>query len=224
MSLSSRAIVSLDEAKRYLGGLGWNDVDAVFLEGDDNSVGWIDLASYWLEETIDNKVKPQEVEEMMDGSGDTIQELPYFPVIQIAGDDATAQLANLRYRTSWDGDWTNLLTNINAVFYDPHRKNLLTLINGSLFPAGSNNLKVKWIAGYAPSDIPGTIKLVVLEKIFTIWKESGKGASRLGKSSSSASAVGAGGSDSYVDMLARWDKMLKPFQKRGRSIISQVMR
>ncbi len=199
MALSSRSIITLNEAKAYLnistGGTAW----------DSTLETWIDWVSGKFEEETRNKVNATAITEILDGDGTGFLETTYFPVLSIYGDTEAERLANLQKRASPISDWEDILTSESYIFIEETDATKIQLLN-YVFPAGVKNIRVKYWAGYSAANVPTDIKKVILEALATMWKESNLGKGLLNVSSETANVAGA--SISYRDFGPRWDAVV----------------
>jgi hypothetical protein len=203
MSLSTRSIITSLQAKQYLG------INDTAFDGFIDS--WIDLASGRVEAHLRRKVKSQEIEEILDGTGTYTLCPRYSPIISIVGDTENDQLGNVQYRDSVSSSWTNLLTDIDVLVMDEHRPWELVIGDEStVWPIGWQNIRLEYNAGW--TDVPAEIQMVVIEMVAKAYQESNVGRSSLGVSSSSVGQAGGSGSVSFLDLTDRWMKMLQPYR------------
>jgi hypothetical protein len=203
MSLSTRSIITSLQAKQYLG------INDTSFDGFIDS--WIDLASGRVEAHLRRKVKSQEVEEILDGTGTETICPRYSPIISIIGTLEADKLANVQYRESLTSSWVNLLTDIDVLVIDTHRPWELVIGDYvTVWPLGWQNIRLEYNAGW--TDIPAEIQMVVIEMVAKAYQEANIGRGALGVSSVSTGQAGGSGSMSFLDLTDRWMKMLQPYR------------
>jgi hypothetical protein len=202
MSLTARSIVTLNSVKSYL-----NEPDDAldsFLEE------WIDLASGRVEEYTGKKIQPVSIEEVLDGKGGEVLWPKYWPVSGLVGGNESAKLGNLQYRNSATEGWTDLLTDIDLVLFDPKMPFEITLLDGNTFPSGRANIRVEYIAGYDP--IPADLQQVVIEMVAKAYQQSKHGEGSLGVASKSVGSAGVSPSTSFLDLEPKWKAVLDRYR------------
>ena len=197
MALSDQSIVTVEQAKNYLGISAANSSKDTLLET------WIDVVSRAFESAIDNVVQPATKTVYRDGDGSEFLFLPYYPIITVT---------TLQERDSPLGSWTDLLSDTSYLHIDTTYYDRLELLEGYTFPEGQKNIKVVYAAGW--STIPGDITKVILEQVSYMWKESGQGADRLSLSGTSSSEAGGSSSYSFTDMSPRWNEVVRRYGKQ----------
>lgn len=213
MAVSAYAIPTLAQVKNFLN-IG---VSATDTTQDTVLEGWIDQCSYEIETYCNRKFAVQSVaSEIHDGDSSNILYPKYSPVTQISTVTTPAdadKLAAIQYRTSPDGSWTNLLTNVNNIFTDLDW--LYIKLYGTVFPAGERNILVSYKAGY--STLPGDIVRVAIEMVAMYWKRSNYSSlGWLGKGSKSDSGSGLTFSESLLDMGPGWKAVLESYRVQKR--------
>lgn len=210
--MATTPILNTDEIKLYMGGLNWDSQTEKekFLNGDGSIASCNLRASMTIEEIIDNVVVDTQKEMILDGSGCAVQRLPYWPIIGLTN-SATTDVA---YRDDWDGAWTDLVDDVAKFYFsDPQRADCLQLVDGSSFPRGTKNLRIRWRAGWTFDAVPARIREVALQMCAWFYHESALGDRNLGKLSVSQAAAGGSMTTSYADMRERWMKELTPWRK-----------
>lgn len=202
MALSARSIITLNQAKFYLG------ITTSETTHDSTLEEWIDICSDSVERYVDNKINLIEVEEILDGTGKSVIYPHYFPIYAIYGGDDAEKLSNIQYRTEATGAWTNLLTDMDYVRIDPYDAHRIELLDGEEFTAGTKNIRIKYYAGY--NDVPSDVKKVVMEMVAVMWNESNHGSNLIGRSSST---IGQGNQVSTVEMTPRWERVLGKYRR-----------
>lgn len=210
----ANAILNRDEVRLYWGGTtNLSDDMTTLLDGDGSVDGIINRVSAQVEEIIDNKVVDTEVTRIMNGSGCRYLDLPFFPIIDLAGASDAAKLANLQYRDAYDDAWVDLLDDVDKYRIDPDRPYRITLVDGSSVPSGYDNIRCVWRAGYTFDNVPRRMREIALQMSLWFYRESAMGGGVLGKSSESVAAAGGSMTTGYTDMVARWTKELQPWRK-----------
>ena len=212
MSLSSRSILSIAELGRYLNMTLTGSAQETAAEE------FIDLCSGMVEEETGRRYTAQAEELILDGSGSSIQTLP-FPIVSLVGDDAVAMSANLQYREDVDSGWVNILDSGDESYYliSSLFPRQVELLEDYYFPSGQKNIRIYAYTGY--STVPRTVKKIVLEMSACMWKESNQGEGRIGMQSLSGSAGSGTGSSSFRDM---WGEVWKPALEKYRLRKSSV--
>jgi len=137
----------------------------------------------------------------------------YAPITQLSteGTPSDAQkLASVQYRDDPDSAWTDLVTDVDHLIIGPDYIEAYD----AFFPLGSKNIKLSYKAGY--STIPQDLKMVCLEMVAMVWKESNRsGIGLLGESSKSSSGLGSSVTRSLMDLNPRWEKVLGRYRMRA---------
>lgn len=214
MALTQRSIITLDNAKDFLGIQVSNDAYDSVLET------YIDWASGWIEHMIGGeptevdfqpqKIAKQDVELVLNGDGSNRLSLPY-PIVQLYNDS----LDNLQYREAADEAWTNLLDDIDFLYIPESPAYTIELLGVNYFPQGRANIRIEYVAGY--ETVPDDLKILCLEKVAQMFKESGKGDSRFGLTAASSTA-NMGTNVSFKDMNPQWSAVLKRYRRRRKTI------
>jgi hypothetical protein len=209
MALAAYAIVSLAEARAQFS-IGASDTDKdAFLEV------LIDQCSAKVEDYCGRKIVVQSVSgEIHDGDGSQKLYTLHFPVTQLSTETAPTdaqKLAALQYRTSPDGSWTDIASDIDHVFIDS-RNPFIELWQDS-FPIGRRNVKVSYKAGFTGVDLD-PIKRIVLEMVQIGYDEGKAGNNHLGIQSSGENGAGTSFSTSYLDLTPKWKSVLDRYRIR----------
>lgn len=220
VSAASNAIITTALVKDYLA-IGSTDSTH-----DDFFQTWINYVSEQIEgpRGIDNKVVVCGiVNEIRNGNGRTRMRPKYFPLVSLgdeSDDTESEKLASLQYRTSLDGSWTDIETDIDAIvlnnpsLFELSAQNSynIQLLN-KYFPEGNQNIRMSYRAGW--STVPTDLVLVCLEKVVEIYRMSSKeGGGRFGVSSVSKNEAGGNKSTTYKDFNDIHQKMMKPYKRR----------
>ena len=210
--MAAQDIITAAEAKAYMG------VDSSDSTKDTIIGTFISDASLWIEGYLGRKVKGSQAitTEVGNGSGTEIF-YPKFPPV--------TAVSTLKYRGSPTDSWSDLVSNASNIIIDPIDGDYIE-VYGTNFPAGRSNIQVTYTAGYATT--PNEIKQVCYEMVAMRFKESNDtalGDDRLGRGSKTVSQAGVNHSKTYIDMMERWKRELKPFRtqrvvKRNSSIVS----
>jgi len=201
-------ILTAAEAKAYMGVSG-SDKDTI--------IGtFISDASRWIEGYLGRKVAGGQAVTTEIGNGDGTEIFrPKFPPV--------TAVSSLQERGSPTGSWSDVVSDSSNILIDPIEGDFIE-VYGTAFPAGRSNIRVTYTAGY--STVPNEIKQVCYEMVAIRFKESNDAAlgnNRLGMASSTNSQAGVNHSKTYLDMVPKWEKTLRPFRtkrvvKRGSSI------
>lgn len=206
MALNANAIISVAEAKTQL------KITSSSL--DSTLEVWINEASDWIENYINNKVVEQSISsEISDGDDDNRLYPRYFPITQLSTESSptTAQkLANLQYRDSPDSSWTDIESNINHIAIN-QRDGYIELYD-DIFPTGWQNIKISYKAGYVSADVPLEFKTICAEMVQVRYNESKQGNDQLSRSSTSSNQGGGSSSVSYKDLYPRWQGILSKYK------------
>jgi len=209
MALAAYAIVTLAEARAQFN-IGASDTGKdAFLEV------LIDQCSAKVEDYCGRKIVVQSVtDEIHDGDGSQKLYTHHFPVTQLSTESSPTdaqELAALQYRTSPDGSWTDIASDVDHVFLDS-RKPYIELWQDA-FPLGRRNIKVSYKAGFSGVDID-PVKRVVLEMVQIGFNEGKAGNNHLGLQSTSESGTGSTFSTSYMDLTPNWKAVLDRYRIR----------
>jgi hypothetical protein len=219
MSVSSYALVTLDEVKDYLA-LGASDVAKdTWLEQQ------IDIVSATIEGHCNRKFAVQSItSEIRDGNGRSKLRPLYYPIVQlsIATTPVNADiLASVQTRVDVDSAWTDIETNVNNIILNNPLPQRVTeqssynieLLNG-VFTEGKQNIKLVYKAGESDSSSYGEIRAVAIEMVVWRHKQSSQGNSLLGISTKSSSVSGANGNTTFLDMKREWKEVLNRYRVR----------
>lgn len=219
MALTDRSIITLNEAKDFLGiNTAEDDVDT-FLET------LIDLASGSIEEGISDsssgsigtqKVATQDTELILDGNGGAKLSLP-CSILRLAGSGDAEKLANLQYRDEADEAWTDLTDDMDFVRILPSPTNQIELLGSEYFPVGRGNIRIEFVSGMDP--VPAKLRLLCLEMVSEYYKNSGKGFGTQGLQSVGLSGT-AGENKTLKDNAQKWESVLKQYRVRRATINS----
>lgn len=202
--MANRQIISPASVKSYL---AINGADLDFFIGES-----IAFATGSIEEHLQRKIVPTDVEEILDGTGYNWIKPTYWPVIDLVGVDEAAKLANMQHRLTVTDSWQNVLSDIRYLRIDPQRPWFIYIISGfQSFPLGQANIRLEYTTGYDP--VPQGIKQVALEMVAKMYQESNNGQSSLGLQSQSLGEAGGSGSKSFLDMNERWMKILDAYKE-----------
>lgn len=205
MALTDRSIVTLDEAKKYLG------ITVGNVAHDETLETWIDVVSGQFESEIDNKVAQQDVEEILDGDGTQTLQVTYYPVIALSGNSAAERLANLQVRDDVDEDWEDIETSEDYIIFPSNRPWVIELDGTESFEDGYQNIRVEYRAGY--ETIPGDIKRAVLEVVAEMWQESNQGQGRMGLSNVGLTTAGSSINFSTRNSNRVWTDTVNRYRK-----------
>lgn len=206
MSLNASAILTLSETKQLIKApSSWVATWDPVLEE------MINASSDYIEQLVGNKVKQQDVEEILDGSGGDSLYPTLFPVVQLVGATIPEQLDNFQTRSTYNAPWVNLFTSTNQftlVKYDPVKNfhQYYRRLDGYAFPEGVRNIRLFATRGF--STIPSTIKQCAGEMCSILWKESNYGNSDLGKESITESRESQNNTIKLKSMDKRWKELL----------------
>lgn len=203
-------ILTSTEVKAYLG-ISGSDKDTL--------IGtFISDVSLWIEEFTGRKIASQTVTgEIGNGSGTEYHVPKYVPVTAVT---------TLQDRETPDDSWADIVSDSDHILVDQVNGDYIELY-GDIFPAGSSNIKLTYTAGY--STVPNTIKQVAYEMVAIRLRESNDpalGQNRLGMASNSSSQSGVNYSKSYIDLMPKWEKILRPYRTKrviGRSFSQTEM-
>jgi hypothetical protein len=210
--MTSASIITTEQAKNFIGiAVADTSHDTILAE-------WIDIISREFEGAIENKVNAQELTVYVNGSGEIYQNLPYYPVIALYGDTDAEKLANLQSRSTVIGGWEDLEDDLDYISIDAEHPERIELLEGETFPQGQKNIRVRYWAGYSRDNIPGDISHLILEMVADMWAQSGRGESRLGKSSTSSSTSAGNTSANYVDLRPRWTEVVNRYKRYQHNI------
>ncbi len=204
MALTARCVITLAQAKEYLGIIASDGSKDTMLES------WIDLVSGKFEADTGVKVQAQDTTAYLDGSGDNYLYLKVWPIVRLYGTTDADKLANLQYRSSPTGTWTDLVDDMDYVYIDEVHPERIELLE-DVFPAGYKNIRVRYYAGN--STVPADIQIVIMEAIQMMWAESKQGGDRLGKANVASPASSGGTSEGLLDWGPRWDKIVRKYAK-----------
>ena len=213
MSLSARSIVSIAEFGRYL------NTTITGTAAETAAEEFIDLCSGMVEEETGRRYSAQSETLYLDGSGNSVQELP-FPIVSLYGDTDTEKEDSLQYRESIDDGWVNIVDSGDYAYI--HITSLyprqIELLEDYYFPEGSKNIKVIAYTGY--DTVPRTVKKIVLEMSAVMWKESGQShEGRIGLQSQSGAIGGGSGSSSFRNMWVDvWRPMLEKYRLKKSTV------
>lgn len=200
MALTARSIVTLTDLKEYLGiGRSQSDKDAMLEK-------WIDWVSGKFESEIENVVKVQEKTVYLDGSGDTVQYLPFHPVVALY----TPSYTDVQYRSSADADWASIVEDDDLIHIDTELTNRIELLDGNTFPVGQKNIKIHYYAGHAT--VPGDIIIAIIEALQMMWNDSRQGGSGLNIGSQTMTTTLGSASISYQDATPRWLTVVRRYK------------
>jgi len=198
--LTDRSIVTVNQAKEYLGILTTNTTKDTLLES------WIDIVSGRFEAQIENKVMPQEVTVYLDGNGDSKLRVPYYPVIEVT---------SLQGRMMVTDEWADYYEEMTYVHLDP-QVDYIELLDGEYFDEGQKNVKLVYMAGFSP--VPGDITQTVLEMLAQMWRESRQGDGTLGLSSLATNAASGSTNLSMFDLSDRWNQVVRRYMNRAHGV------
>lgn len=203
-------LVSLSEVKSYL------KISALDLSKDNVLQGWISDVSRSIETYCENKIRKQSVlDELHNGDGTSELWTMFSPVTAIYGATENDKLASVQYRNSPLDAWTNLATDARTLLVDPNEAQFIELYD-IVFPTGRSNIKVSYYAGYDP--VPSDIKLVCLEMVAMMWKESNQGENRLGVQSTADSTAGANFNTTFKSLKPEWRLVLNNYFKTSQPV------
>jgi hypothetical protein len=214
MALSARSIITVAQAKLYL------KVGASETSLDSLLESWIDIVSGQVEDLIEqNYAITRDVTSYLSGDGGCELFLQYYPFQGLSEATEALKLANLQYRGSVLDTWHDLLTEVDYVFTDPVEYDRIKLLGYTVFPCGEKNIKVTYSAGWGTTaTVPSTFTKVALEMLKVMDLESAEGKNSLGYQSKSTAAAGVSGSDSFLDMMPRWNGMLQSYKRLRRPL------
>lgn len=192
-TLATNAIISEDDVKTYLT-LTTDAHDAFIADG-------INMASAFIEGTIEGVVKQRVFTDILDGTGARMILAPRCPVVGL-GAAGAGSLADLQYRDDVYGEWKNLITDVRQVIVRPDRRYALHLYD-EVFPIGLQNVKLIARYGYDEDDPQyAEFRRICIEMVAEYVKESPRGGGRLGVASKSTSGpAGGSGTDSFMQLI-----------------------
>ena len=204
-------IVGVDEALTHL------KIQNTKVE-QDRVLLWLQEISAAIEEEIQDNVVERSYEEILDGSGSSELMLRHGPVsrlVRTTEADPTSILGSLRYRSSGTGAWANLVDDSDSIYIDGYGRTI-ELLDGLWFPSGQKNIRVNYVAGWKPADVPGTIRLVCFEMLQIKYRMYVHG--ELGKSSENQAGIGTGMGGATVtyahaELTAEHKKALAKFKR-----------
>lgn len=206
MALNANAIITVAESKTQLKITG-STLDTT-LES------WINEASDWVENYINNKVVEQSISsEYHDGDDGDRLYTRYFPITQLSTETSPTnaqKLASLQYRNDPDSSWVDIETNINHI--SVNKEDSFIGLYDEVVPYGWQNIKISYKAGYNSTDIPLEIKTVCAEIVQMRYNESKQGNDQLGRGNSSLNQGGGSVSVSYKDMFPKWKDILSRYR------------
>jgi len=217
MSVSAYALCSLDEVKDYLN-LGALDVDKeTWLEQQ------IDLVSASIEGYCNRKFAVQSItSEIRDGNGREKLRPLYYPIVQLSvatSPTDAEKLASVQFRDDVDSAWEDIETNVNNIVLNnpfPSRVTEQTSYNIELleeyFPLGKQNIRLIYKAGESDSSKYAEVKIVAIEMAVMRYRNSYKGDSSLGISSTSDGAGGRNTNTSFMNMKKEWREVLDRYK------------
>jgi hypothetical protein len=195
---NSNAIVSLSAVKSYL--------KITDNTQDDNLQTWINMVSDSIERTIRGPVAAQVFQdELHDGDGTSRISVLNTPLISLQHNSSE----DVKYREDPLSDWVVLEEEIGYITIKADKPWHIHLYQ-SVFPAGTQNVKLCYRAGY--ETIPGAIMQVCIEAVAEMFKQSNQGSGRLGQSSRAITTGHNGGAtDNFIDLTDKHRAMLTPF-------------
>lgn len=193
-------ILTAAEVKAYMGILS-SSTDKDTIIGT-----FISDVSLWIENYLEKKVVSQTVtDEKGSGDGTEFYYPKYSPVTAVT---------TLTYRGTPTSSYANVVSNSSNILVDPDGDYIE--VYGTVFPYGRLNLKLTYTAGY--STVPNEIKQVAYEMVATRFRESNDpalGQNRLGiQSKSRTEGGGVTNASTFVDMLPRWERILKRYVRK----------
>jgi len=208
--MAAQDIITAAEAKAYMGVSG---------SGKDTIIGtFISEVSLWLEEYLGRKIVGSQTitTEIGNGTGTEIYVPKYLPVTSVTTLKSRGSPSDT-FATLESTSANILIDNINGDYVE---------LYASVFPAGRANIEMTYVAGYAST--PNELKQVAYEMVAHRFKESNDtalGDDRLGRGSKSISQGGVNHSKTYIEMMDKWEKALRPYRTRrvitrGSSIVS----
>jgi hypothetical protein len=195
---SSNAIVSLSVVKSFL--------KISDTAQDDNLQTWINMVSDAIERTIRGPVAAQDFQdELHDGDGRSRISVFNTPLISLQHNSPE----DVMCRPDPLSDWVVLEEEIGYIIIKSNKPWHIHLYQ-SVFPAGTQNIKLCYRAGY--ETIPGAIMRVCIEAVAEIFKQSNQGSGRLGQSSRAiATGHNGGATDNFIELADKHRAMLAPF-------------
>lgn len=175
--LNANAIVTLNQVKTYLNKTDTTeDAFLTFL---------INQVSDQIERYSNSKVALQSFTgTIFNGNGRSRILAPFKPIYQVGL--TTTALTDLQFRGSSTEAWESFDIDVDAITINDNY--CIELTDGTVFPYGTNNLKLNHKSGY--STIPGTFVMVAIEEVISAWKKSFRGSGLLGVGSKSFSEGG----------------------------------
>jgi hypothetical protein len=201
ITLSTNAIISLADARRYLN-KPTTDVTA-----DDDLKLYINIVTDMIERHLRGPVASRDfANEIQDGSGCETQIVRWKPITALINGVVT----DVQYRVGLTDAWQTLEDTYEYIIID-NEKPWQIYLYGNVFPEGIQNIRLQYTAGY--TSVPGAITKVALEIVAEMYQESVKGKARLGQSSKSAGfPQGGNATDTYADLFTTRHKgLLYPY-------------
>lgn len=198
-----RAIASMRDVQLYLGDASSTN-EALFAR-------WLKNISQSIEADIDQPVYTKAAEDILNGSGDSIQYLRTGRLISLVGTTPTLRLASLQQRGSTLASWENIVTDEALIFLNPNSAWRIELLDFIPFVYGFKNTRVAYYAGFDP--VPDDLKTLCLEMIQMRFDESKKGSDLLGKISRNVGEGGTSQNLSLKDMNPRWNETIEAYMR-----------
>lgn len=204
MELSPLAIVSVDDVNSYLKKTGGDVADEGFITDA------INIATSTIEDHIRGPVKVRDVEnEILDGNGLDHIYPRKAPIVSLLSDPASVN--DVQWRPSPADPWETLEDDLNYIVLSADKPWAIWLYR-RYFTRGFQNIRLNYKAGYQV--IPGRIRRVAIEIVAEMYKESGRGEGRLGRTAISRSTGGIAATDTYVELQPRHRMALAPYRWR----------
>ena len=137
----------------------------------------------------------------------------YAPITQLSTETTPSdaqKLASVQYRDDPDDTWTDLVTDVDHLIVGPDYIEAY----GAFFPLGSKNIKLSYKAGY--STIPQDLKMVCLEMVAMVYKESNRSSQGiLGMATTTDTYAGGAATKAFRDLSPKWEKVLDRYRMRA---------
>jgi hypothetical protein len=199
------AIVSLDDAKEYLG--------ETRTTNDDVLLSWIKRVTGMVEGALNQVVYPRTVSETVNGSGSVVQYTKTGRIISLYGNNEAARLSSLQSRSGPAEAFADLVTDEDFIYIDEGTW-VIELLGGDIFPSGSKNLRIVYRAGFeiGSSDLH-TLQNLALEMLQIMWNKAKKGDDLLGKITRNVGEGGMSINVSLKDMGSEWQKTIDAYKR-----------
>lgn len=129
-------------------------------------------------------------------------------IASVLNASTATKLLSVADRTDPDTAWAAIETDIDHIFTNP-LWDYIELYD-EIFNGGVQNIKLTYRAGY--STIPQDLKVVALEMVAMMWKESNRGSGLLGESNRTTSGLGQSYTKSLIDLKPQWVKVLNRYR------------